>query len=247
MVWTVAKWKNLTQVNNWSLHKPRNRSRQSTTYLSQCSAISPVSVVVFSIAVRAWTCTSLELSNNLFSFHPSRGIIICNGITLRRLAVICCWKAGFYPRWRLLSRTLSVLDKIQEVQKRKLWLVKQEVTLQTKNNLNLKWELETRYTSTIPKDFTVNFSADVFLLTDFQHFDLHVVFISQKRWGKGVRENFLSTTPSASFGTQRQIPRPMENVFFFRYHDHSLLSVRSHTVTVQQLMRIRLIREDYSC
>ena len=215
MVWTVAEWKKLTQLNNWSLHKPRNRSRQSTTYLSQCSAISPVSVVVFSIAVRAWTCTSLELSNNLFSFHPSRGIIICNGITLRRLAVICCRKAGFYPRWRLLSRTLSVLDKIQEVQKRKLWRVKQEVTLQTKNNLNLKWELETRYTSTIIQDFTVNCSAGVFLLTDLQHFDLHVVFISQKRWGKGGEKIFFPPPLPLVSVRRGKFHAPWRTFFFF--------------------------------
>lgn len=43
----------------------------------------------------------------------------------------------------------------------------------------------------IPEDSTVNCSAGVFLLTDFQYFGLHVVSISQTRWGEGGEKIFF--------------------------------------------------------
>lgn len=137
--------------------------------------------------------------------------------------------------------TLIFLMKENKMQSGKLWRqVKQMVTLQTKNYFYLKWELETWFPSMISTDSTVNCSAGVFLLTDFQYFGLHVVFISRKSWGE-EGEKILSPTPSPNLGTQRQIPRRT----FIRNHYPSLLSVSSHTVTVRQVMRCIIpIRED---
>lgn len=62
-----------------------------------CNVAPSVLLLVFCVEVRTGAAASLKLRHDLFTLHPSRGIVISDSVTLRVFTVVGCWHTGFDP------------------------------------------------------------------------------------------------------------------------------------------------------